>query len=148
MAQQGIINGTDITLMIDGSTLMLCTSTSFNVDHKLRDTTVFESENWKQQIPGERSWSVEAEGYLAFRKSDGSSLGNGSIDTILYLAYLWQQKLSLYIPTTPSFPAVSNDVFWFGYVYLTGFESSAGMEDSTTYSLSLQGTGEFIQSTL
>jgi len=145
MAQQGIINGTDITLRIDGSNFMLCTSTSFNVDHKLRDTTVFESENWKEQIPGERSWTVEAEGYYAFRKSDGSSLGNGSVNTLLYVAYIWQQKLEIVIPTNPSFPTSSNDVVWYGYAYLSGFESSAAMEDSTTYSLSLQGSGPFIQ---
>lgn len=138
MAEQGIINGTNIKLFFASGLTILSTSTGFSVDHKLRDTTVFDSMNWKEQIPGDRSFSLETEGYLAYNRNNGTPYGGSTVSSLLTSALMNQDKIMFMI--TPGMLS-TGDLIWYGNVYLTGAELSAPNEDNTTYNLSFNGAG-------
>ena len=141
MSTNGIVNGTQVRLWFSGGETVLCTNMSINIDHKLRDTTVLDSMNWRQQMEGMRGFSADAEGYLAYNRKD-TSYGSASISSLLQTALINQNVIICYVTHSGDlFPYQTQDDVWYGKTYLTGVELSAPNEDSTTWNISLKGTG-------
>ena len=131
----GVINGTFYSLQIDYKTILFGTAASFSVEQKLRDITVRETNNWKTQLPGVRSWSMEFEGKLAYKFVDGTSpaWNKRTIDEVYALGIANQDRVVL------KMAGGGGSYFWQGYAYITGISIDAPNEDNTTMKISFSG---------
>ena len=111
------------------------TAASFSVEQSLRDITVRETNNWKTQLPGVRSWSMEFEGKLAYKFVDGTSpaWNRRTIDEVYALGIANQDRVVL------KMAGGGGSYFWQGYAYITGISIDAPNEDNTTMKISFSG---------
>tara|TARA_R110002074_G_scaffold149753_1_gene302482 strand:- start:303 stop:743 length:441 start_codon:yes stop_codon:yes gene_type:complete len=132
----GIINGAFYNLQIDYKTILFGTASSFSVEQKLRDITVRETNNWKTQLPGQRSWSMEFEGKLAYKFVDGTSpaWNRRTIDEVYALGIANQDRVVLKLGS-----AGTGVYYWQGEAYITGISIDAPNEDNTTMKISFSG---------
>jgi len=140
MALEGVINGGDIVLYLGNEVLALSTSTTWNVEHKIRDTTCRESNAWNTYVAGDRAWSVECENLLAFRNSGGTTwsaypLYTG-IEELMKLYVLGRLRVRLKVAP---FPLGSNNKSWVGSGYVTSVEIDTPNEENSTFSVSISG---------
>ena len=132
----GIINGSFYSLQLDYKTILFGTAASFSVEQSLRDITVRETNNWKTQLPGVRSWSMEFEGKLAYRFVDGTSpaWNKRTIDEVYDLGIANQDRVTIKIKG-----AGTGYWYWQGECYITGISIDAPNEDNTTMKISFTG---------
>ena len=149
MALEGVINGTDFSIQLVNDVIALSTSGSINIEHKLRDISTRESNGYRKQIGGERQWSLEAEGVVAFRKLNGTSYqsitGEASINEIINDHII--NRTEVQVKFKPTNPLITGVPLFTGIAFITGASIDAPMEDNTTFSVSLQGTGVLNQLT-
>tara|TARA_R110000744_G_scaffold215564_3_gene334370 strand:+ start:1435 stop:1872 length:438 start_codon:yes stop_codon:yes gene_type:complete len=131
----GIINGTFYSLQLDYKTILFGTAASFSVEQSLRDITVRETNNWKTQLPGVRSWSMEFEGKLAYRFVDGTSPAWNKMTTndVYALGIANQDRVVV------TLKGGTGSYFWSGYAYITSMSIDAPNEDNTTMKISFTG---------
>lgn len=140
MALEGVINGGDLVLYLGNEVLALSTSTTWTVDHKIRNTTCRESNAWNTHVAGDREWSVECENLLAFRNSGGTTwsaypLYTGIVDVIKKHII---GRLRVMMKVAP-FPQGSNNKAWVGSGYVTSVEIDTPNEENSTFSVSISG---------
>ena len=147
MASNGIINGSKYLILIGGRYAMMVTGSSINVAEQLRDISVRETRNWNTSINGMREWSVEYEGLLGWRYSDGTinSVHSPAIAQETYKTlkdgYFRQEKLYIALVSLEL-----GDVYWEGFTYLNGISMDTPNEDNSTISLSFTGINSLRQS--
>lgn len=128
----GVINGTDLGLYVAGSPTLLGASTSctINLNRDMRDTSNKDSAGWKKVLPGQKSWTVSAEGLF---------IPNGTNNYYtLYTAWAAGTALTL------TWKVISNptgDMSYAGTAYITSLSKNAPNEGNVTYSVSFQGDG-------
>tara|TARA_R110000824_G_scaffold64494_4_gene168520 strand:- start:9273 stop:9713 length:441 start_codon:yes stop_codon:yes gene_type:complete len=135
----GIINGTFYSLQLDYKTILFGTAASFSVEQSLRDITVRETNNWKTQLPGVRSWSMEFEGKLAYRFVDGTSpaWNKRTINDVYTLGIATQDRVNIKIKGSGT-----GYYYWEGECYITGISIDAPNEDNTTMKISFTGVNQ------
>ena len=138
-----ILNGTDIKVYDSGTGLLVAFAQngSLNINHSLREITSKESGGFKESLEGLRDWSVDLDGAYAWTDAAGAALTNGA-DDLLNSYMITRQALTIKFGNVA---AATGDTVYSGSVWLTSFSVSAGTEDTATYSLSLEGTGEITQ---
>ena len=134
----GVINGTYYSLQIDSKTILFGTAAGFSVEQSLRDITVRETNNWKTQLPGLRTWSMEFEGKLAYKYVDGTSpaWNKRTIDEVYALGIANQDRVVL------KMAGGTGTYFWQGEAYITGISIDAPNEDNTSMNITFQGVND------
>ena len=132
MASTGILNGTLAKIQVMGVTVAHLTSNSLTFDHSTRDASTKDSAGWKESLEGQRSFSGSAEGYFAEDATYGFE--------DLFDAFVLRTKVNVAWTTS-----VAGDAEYSGDCYITSLERTDGLEESSTFSVSLEGTGEVIK---
>lgn len=144
-----IINGTEIKLYAASATgtgvgdlVAFAQNGTLSVEHAPRSITNKQSSGFSESLEGLRSWTMEVDGAYCWAIS-GTSLANGA-DVLLE-----DNVLNLRQQFTVAFGGGetngSKDVRYWGKVYITSWSVSAPTEETSTYTMSLTGTGELTQ---
>ena len=128
MASTGILNGTLAKIQVGGVTVAHLTSNSLTLDHSTRDASTKDSAGWKESLEGQISFSGSAEGFFA----EDATYGYED----LYGSFILRSKVVVTWTTD-----VSGDQEYSGDCYITSLERTDGLEESSTFSVSLEGTG-------
>jgi TP901-1 family phage major tail protein len=123
-----IKNGTDIGIYIGGTKIAGATSSSVSISHSLRDATSKDSSGWSESLEGLREWSMEGEGFFAL----DAAYGYTELEGVLIARTAVTVRFST---------ETSSEEYHEGTAFLTELSADAPVEDSTTFSFSLQGTG-------
>ena len=128
MATTGIINATDFGIYIGGSKIACATSASVSRTMSPRDATCKDSGGNSESLEGLMEWSMEGEGFFAL------DAAYGFVD--LNAVFIARSVVTVRFSTE-----TSGDEYYEGTAFLTDLSSDAGVEESQTFSFSLQGTG-------
>ena len=140
-------------LLIEGRYAILVTGSSFTVNQGVRDITARETNNWQKSIPGIREWTMEFEGNLGWTYEDGLLISRYTAggfvippretQWILKEGYFEQKRMRI------SYVCLENGmVYWDGEAWLNGLNIDTPMEESSTISMSLTGSGRLKQETM
>ncbi len=135
MASTGILNGTLAKIEVGGVTVAHLTSNSLTLDHSTRDASTKDSAGWKESLEGQIAFSGSAEGFFA----EDASYGYED----LYGEFILRSKIVVTWTTS-----VVGDQEYSGDCYITSLERTDGLEESSTFSVSLEGTGAITKATV
>ena len=135
MASTGVLNGTLAKIQVGGVTVAHLTSNSLTFDHSTRDASSKDSAGWKQSLEGQKGFSGSAEGFFAEDATYGF--------TDLFDAFALRSQVTVTWTTD-----VAGDVEYSGACYITSLERTDGLEESSTFSVSLEGTGAVTKATV
>ena len=135
MASTGILNGTLAKIEVGGVTVAHLTSNSLTLDHSTRDASTKDSAGWKESLEGQIAFSGSAEGFFA----EDASYGYED----LYGEFILRSKIVVTWTTS-----VAGDQEYSGNCYITSLERTDGLEESSTFSVSLEGTGAITKATV
>ena len=134
-----IINGTLLGIYVDvtGTDTLVSnqTNATMSINMDVRDISSKDSVGWKESAEGQRSFSFSADAFLDF--------GAGYSVDDLYAFMNTRTQLTVRMSTE-----TSTHKYYEGCAYLTSIEMSAGVEDSATYSITLEGTGALTEGTV
>ena len=138
----GLINGSNLRVMLaaDGGTPVMVdniTDCSISVSTEMKDTSVKEDGGLKASLPGRVSASVN---FTAFYE-DAATTGYVQIMPLQLAGTKLDCKFTQILGTATA-PAVdSNDHAFTFEAYVTSCELSGGVEDTSTYSCTLEVVG-------
>jgi predicted secreted protein len=137
-----ILNGTEIKVYSTSTNNLVAfaQNCTLNVNHSPREITNKESAGFKEILEGLRDFSIDIDGAYAWTNAGGSALTNG-VDDVLETNVLNARQAVTFIFGDTS----SNDISYSGSGYITSVSITGGTEDSASYSLSIEGTGELTQ---
>lgn len=127
-ATAGIINGTDL-LIYDGThAIAHCTSCSLSLSQEMRDASTKSSAGWKAVLPGQKSWQMEVQGFVAL---------DASYNYAYFISLIANKtRVALKFRT-----ANTEDSYYSGYGYLSGVNVDAPNQGNTTYTGTFIGDG-------
>ena len=142
-AQDGQLNGTELGVYIGGTLIAYSTSATLNVNHSPRSTSNKEDGGWETAMEGYRTWDVSCDALYAWLDPAGSAISNQTLSDLF----------TAYITTRASFTltfgsTTTTGIGWTKYTgdaWLTSASLSAPNEDTSTFSVSFQGSGELTQ---
>tara|TARA_Y100001963_G_C6755034_1_gene436341 strand:+ start:252 stop:677 length:426 start_codon:yes stop_codon:yes gene_type:complete len=140
MATTGIVNGTLFILYVStdsGSSYNAVgssTSASLSLSMDTRETTNKGDAGWRTLLESTKSWTAEAEQFFIM----DATLGPDELADIITNRTLCKIKFST---------ETAGDTYWHGDAYLTSLSVDAPLEDSSTISLSFEGTGVLTKAT-
>ena len=134
MATTGIANGTLCVINVEGTDIAYLTSNSISFEMATRDATSKDSGGNTTVLEGLKSFSVQGEGYFAEDASYGFE--------DLYIAYAARTAVTVKYTT-----GVTGDVYYQGECYITSLSKNDGLEESATFSVTLNGTGAVTKGT-
>jgi len=129
MASTGILNGTIAKISVAGTTVAHLTSNSLTFDMSTRDASTKDSNGWKESLSGQKSFSGSAEGFFAEDASYGYEDLYDVFEARTLVEVIW---------TT----SVVGDQQYRGNCFITSLERTDGLEESSTFSVSFEGTGD------
>ena len=132
MGSLGILNGTLAKIQVGGTTIAHLTSNSLTFDMSTRDASTKDSAGWKEALEGQKSFSGSAEGFFA----EDASYGYGDLYTVF---------INRTLVTVTWTTDVAGDMEYSGSCYVTSLEKTDGLEESSTFSVSFEGTGAVTQ---
>lgn len=133
MPTSGVINGTDLGLYINGLPHAFATSHSINIECEVRDVSSKKSGKWKAFKAGVLSWSVSGSGLTVYDIDKNTKASSASI----LAAMIAQQEVTIKHTTAE----LGNRSFS-GQVIIKSFTAEAPDDANSTYSFTMQGTGE------
>lgn len=135
MATTGIINGTDLLVFTGNgaspevfTAITHSTSASISFTMDVRDASTKDSGGYKESLEGQRSFTIECEGMTALDASNGFEE--------LYAIWVARDTVTVKFGTD-----VSGDQVYSGTCYITSLSMDSGVEDSSSFSVSFEGTG-------
>ena len=128
MATTGILNGTALLMYVGGVAVSHSTNFTLNLNHSVRDATTKDSFGWRDVLEGLRDWTMDGEAMMAFDATLSFS--------DLFAYYTGRTKITVLFSTE-----VSGDDYYTGSAYIGSMSKTAGVEESVTFSFSLEGTG-------
>jgi predicted secreted protein len=134
MPSTGILNGTLGVVRVGGVTIAHLTSNNFNIDMATRDASTKGSGGWKDVLEGQRSWGGSASGYFAEDAAYGFEDLFGLINT--------RATVTLRFTT-----GVVGDKYYEGTAYITSITRTDGLEESSTFEATFEGTGAITKGT-
>lgn len=135
MASLGILNGTALTVFVDGTQISSTTSHSLSYEMATRDATTKSSGGNEEVLPALRSWSIDFDAMVAYDDTEGYAELRALIDGRTEVTLLFSSL-------------ESGDPQWSGKAFLTSLSKDAAVEDSVTMSGSFKGTGELTETTI
>ena len=138
----GQLNGTDLGVYIGGTLVAYSTSATINVNHSPRSTSNKEDGGWESAMEGYRNWDVSCDAMYAWLDPAGSAISNETLSEIFTGYITTRASFTLTFGVTSS---TTGDTKYTGTAWLTSASLSAPNEDTSTFSVSFQGTGSLIQ---
>ena len=142
-AQDGQLNGTELGVYVGGVLVAYSTNATLNVNHSTRSTTSKESGGWEDNMEGLRNWDVSCDALYAWLDPDGSAITNKTLSDLFtgYLATRASFDLTFGSTTTTRVGYTK----YTGTAWLTSASLTAPLEDTSTFSVSFQGSGPLVQ---
>ena len=128
MASTGILNGTLAKIQIGGTTVAYLTSNGIEKAMATRDISNKDSAGWKEVREAQKSWSISGEAFFA----EDAAYGYEDISDIM------DARTQVTVTYTTN---VAGDQEYTGSGYVTGLSRTDGLEESTTFSITIEGTG-------
>jgi len=128
MATTEIINGTSLVLYIGAVAVGSATGHTLSVQMATRDATTKSSDGWAAKLAGLRSWTASGSGFVCFADTYGYEE--------LQAAVIARTAVTVKLSTE-----VAGDTYYSGSGYLTGIDLDAPVEESSTYTFTIEGTG-------
>jgi len=142
MANEGQLNGTELGVYVAGVLVAYSTNATLNANHSTRSTTSKESGGWEDNMEGLRNWDVSCDALYAWVDPAGSAITNKTLSDI-FTAYLTTR--TSFELTFGANGGASNDTKYVGDAWLTSCSLTAPLEDTSTFSVSFQGSGPLVQ---
>lgn len=141
-AQDGQLNGTELGVYVGGTLVAYSTNATLNVNHSTRSTTSKESGGWEDNMEGLRNWDVSCDALYAWVDPAGDPITNKTLSDLFtgYLATRTSFEL-----TFGNTGVVADDTKYVGTAWLTSASLTAPLEDTSTFSVSFQGSGPLVQ---
>ena len=141
MATTGIINGSQYTVMFDGTTPVIAdndTDLSVSLSTETRDTTTKNNGGYRALLPGLKSLSVNFTAYYANDATNGfdelmADFLGGTLQKVKVASIDWDTDGE---PPTPT--EIVGDMEISFDAYITSLELSAGTEDNASYTCTLE----------
>lgn len=133
-----LVNGTDITLRYSGQVIARLTSNDFNLTSEILDTTSKDDAGWRTILPAKKSFNFSAEGF--YEEKPNAPTKKYYED--LYDALIAGTALTVRIGGT-----AAGTEYYEGIVYVSNITLGAPVEDTTTYSVTLEGSGALTKGT-
>jgi len=135
-----LINGTDLIVKVGvdaaGEVIIAhATNCSLDISMSERDITTKDSAGWKEIAGGLREWSLSSDSLY-----DATDLGATKTDFV-GLFDLVDARTKVFIEFNLLSP-VTGDYLYTGEGYITSLSLSGGTEETATYSVSINGTGD------
>ena len=137
MASSGVINGTDLRLYLDGNPIGHATSCTLSLSRETRET--IDKDNvagYATSEGGQRSYSISFENFLSEDTTLNSTTVEGLADLVALFAgdsFAWRFSTD-----------VTGDRDFSGTAFLTDLSMTAPVEENSTVSGTLTGTGAFV----
>tara|TARA_R110000822_G_scaffold242165_2_gene371374 strand:- start:28 stop:438 length:411 start_codon:yes stop_codon:yes gene_type:complete len=128
MATTGKANGTLCVIAVGGTDIAYLTSNSLSFEMATRDATTKDSAGNTEILEALRSFSVTGEGYFAEDATYGFE--------DLYTSYEARTAVTVRYST-----GVVGDIYYEGSMFITSLQKTDGLEETSTFSVSLNGTG-------
>lgn len=134
MATTGIANGSLAVISVGGTDIAYLTNNSISFEMATRDATNKDSAGNTEILEGLKSFSITGEGYFA----EDASFGFED----LYTSYAARTAVTVRYSS-----GVSGDVYYEGSCYITSLSKTDGLEESSQFSVTLNGTGAVTKGT-
>ena len=141
-ATDGQINGTELRVYLAGTLVAYSTSATLNVNHSTRSTSSKDSGGWEDSMEGMRNWDVSCDALYAWLTPAGGAIGNNTLSEIFTGYMETRASFSLTFGVTTS---DTGDTKYVGTAWLTSASLTSPMEDTSTFSVSFQGSGSLVQ---
>lgn len=128
----------DITSGGTGSEIANLRSNSINLESEPIDISTKSSNNWREFLPGYRSFSMDCEGL-----TDWLVVG-GAKDASALVAYFTSGSIF----KTKSTDNISGSKSFEGDVMISNFQITAAHDDAVLFTCTLQGTGALVVNTV
>ncbi len=135
MSTVGKVNGTLIKLFVAGTVVAFLTSNDKSNEMSTRETSNKDSNGFKEALEGMKSWGGSGSGYFA----EDSPFGYGD------LWDLWKAGTAITVKESSS---ETGDSEYSGLAHITSLSRASGLEETVTFDLSYEGTGEPTKSTI
>ena len=141
-ATDGQINGTELRVYAGGTLIAYSTSASININHSTRSTSSKDSGGWDENMEGMRNWDVSCDALYAWLTPGAGAIGNNTLSDLFdtYMKDRTSLELTFGVTTTDT-----GDTKYVGNAWMTSASLSAPQEDTSTYSVSFQGSGVLVQ---
>lgn len=141
-AQDGQLNGTELGVYVGGTLVAYSTNATLNVNHSTRSTTSKESGGWEDNMEGLRNWDVSCDALYAWLDPAGTAISNKTLSD-LFTGYLATR--TSFDLTFGNTSATAGNTKYTGTAWLTSASLTAPLEDTSTFSVSFQGSGPLVQ---
>ena len=141
-ATDGQINGTELRVYAGGTLIAYSTSATLNINHATRTTSSKDSGGWDDNMEGMRSWDASCDALYAWLTPAGGAIGNNTLSDVFTAYIATRTSLELTFGVTSS---DTGDTKYVGTAWMTSASLSAPQEDTSTYSVSFQGSGVLVQ---
>ena len=129
--------GIDILIKIDDEVIALQKGATLNRSAETIDTTTKTSGGWKEFVASLKEWSIDCDGLYTLPRATGTSSFR-----ILEDAFISGSEVDVEFALADESDLVEGDTIGFsGKAIIVDFPLEAPMDDSITFSISLQGTG-------
>ena len=125
-----IQNATAVTLSVAGEVMAHATSASLSVSMDLRDSTTKSSAGWSESLGGLKSWEMSGDAFVDLTSTNASMAD--CFDALIAGAAV-----------TAVFTVDSET--YTGSAFITSVSADAGVEENTTFSVSLTGTAALVR---
>mgnify|MGYP003132156666 FL=1 len=137
----GSINGTNLGVYIGGTLIGFATSATINVNQSLRSTSSKASGGWEENMEGIRNFDVSTDALYLYEQAGGGAISEFTADEL----YNHIHNRTSFTLKFGSGTSASGDINYEGTAFVTSISISAPMEDTATYSVSFQGSGQLQQ---
>tara|TARA_R100001463_G_scaffold136355_2_gene201526 strand:+ start:226 stop:678 length:453 start_codon:yes stop_codon:yes gene_type:complete len=142
-AQDGQLNGTELGVYVGGVLVAYSTNATLNINHTTRSTSNKEDGGWETSMEGYRNWDVSCDALYAWLQPDGSAITKTTLSDMF----------TAYIHTRASFTltfgsTIITGIGWTKYTgtaWMTSASLTAPNEDTSTFSVTFQGSGALTQ---
>lgn len=134
MASTGVLNGTNFLVYVNGTAIAGSKSCKLTTTQDVRDATTKSSAGWRETGEALRSWTISAEGLVAL------SAATTAFDDLYTLLIVSRTKVALRFSSD-----TSGDAYWYGNGYAKELSMDAPLEDSTSFTVSFEGSGVLTQ---
>jgi predicted secreted protein len=141
--QDGQLNGTNLEVYAGGTLIAYSTSCTININHSTRSTSSKESGGWEENMEGMRNWDVSCDALYAWLTPGGTAIAGLTLSE-LFSSYIGPTRASFDL-TFGVTTTVAGDTKYTGTAWMTSASLSAPLEDTSTYSVSFQGSGALAQ---
>jgi predicted secreted protein len=125
-----IQNATAVTLSVAGEVMAHATSASLSVSMDLRDSTTKSSAGWSESLGGLKSWEMSGDAFVDISATNASMAD--CFDALIAGA------------AVAAVFTVDSETYT-GSAFITSVSADAGVEENTTFSVSLTGTAGLVR---